>query len=536
MIKEAISSSIRNFRAFFLVIILFLTFLFSCLSVFAGEPEKRSSMEIGRPNWQDGDEWIVNCGNDNIFHFKVIGKEIAESADKRVNGENCWKVKVKRSDTNEYELYFRDKDYNLLFLKTNNSYKYFGTDLYPLLSDEDDSRYFRYPQFPLTIGEKVYNKDGLRQSVEQTEVIVDDKVVPALKVVISGYWDSSSREIVQYWVEGLPWWIMLGEKYYMENGGQFWRLRSVNNKGDYTQIPATVDILKDDKSRYLIANDGNFIKIFAIGNGLSEPKWTFKQNICETYDFEDFDSGYLSQGKIVFTTEWGMIYTIDKTTGKLLWESGEGNYLPRLFFVEDKVLVLQSGPETNETHSLLALDLTSGNKLWSFDFWDSASLPTIINDKIYIVANDDEPKFCTIDLNTGKVAQEISLGEGSPYGEAPNIKDNKAFIKVREEEATIDLVKGELIRNLKPSLELDKYKKTIQIEPNTRKYLALTTEDTIDYIDDERKKIIYENVIDRRPVVNINMKGSKIEIAYKDGEVRDVPIKQFLEGMTTRGH
>jgi len=39
--------------------------------------------------------------------------------------------------------------------------------------------------------------------VAQTELIVDGKVVPALKVVISGFFDSSSAEIVQILGRGI---------------------------------------------------------------------------------------------------------------------------------------------------------------------------------------------------------------------------------------------------------------------------------------------------------------------------------------------
>jgi len=71
------------------VIILFITLLFNCTSGFANDFEKVSSMEIGKLNWKIGDEWIVDCGKNNILHFKVINKEIAKFGDKRVDGENC---------------------------------------------------------------------------------------------------------------------------------------------------------------------------------------------------------------------------------------------------------------------------------------------------------------------------------------------------------------------------------------------------------------------------------------------------------------
>ena len=129
---------------------------------------------------------------------------------------------------------------------------------------------------------------------------------------------------------------------------------SIDGASDKTRIVAPVS---DGSALFLMDEDHMVVaKDLKTGKNL----WTFEPEIPEG-DEDAFGGGLaVSKGRLVVGTPFGKLYTLDTSSGTLLWE--KDGFLP--FATGATITENNVGYISNIDNTLIAFDVTTGKKLW----------------------------------------------------------------------------------------------------------------------------------------------------------------------------
>jgi outer membrane protein assembly factor BamB len=134
--------------------------------------------------------------------------------------------------------------------------------------------------------------------------------------------------------------------------------------------------------------------------------------------FTDIDTSPLRhEGRVLFSTMEGALYSVDYKTGREYWSKPIGT--PNNIAYSEGIIFVSAGGK------VYALRVESGETVWEKDLEKMAlSAPAVANNYIVVVSTDD--KLYLLDKASGEVALERHLGGGT-FG-APVVAEGKILV------------------------------------------------------------------------------------------------------------
>ncbi len=137
-------------------------------------------------------------------------------------------------------------------------------------------------------------------------------------------------------------------------------------------------------------------KLIVVDEFTGKTIWNFND------DFSSGNLGYLINGNSVYVgAENGFVYSLDSTTGKILWQTKTGDF-PFYFIFQGNSLI-----SVYEKNYISAFDIKTGSQKWKLNlgideswsiFWDEIIKNN--NDTIFIAGNNNQ-RIYAIDINSG---------------------------------------------------------------------------------------------------------------------------------------
>ncbi|MCF7817068.1 MAG: PQQ-binding-like beta-propeller repeat protein [Kiritimatiellales bacterium] len=132
-----------------------------------------------------------------------------------------------------------------------------------------------------------------------------------------------------------------------------------------------------------VAVDGNLVfagvrdgSMVCADAATGEMIWSSDESTEQT-----FSTPAVTPNAVVYSSDNGFVYAVDREVGKLLWKFDAGGLPGSPVIAKDKVVISSDG-------TLYLLDLKDGKKLWAKEISDEITSPAIINGMIVVGADD----------------------------------------------------------------------------------------------------------------------------------------------------